>query len=251
MTSPTNTFTPEITTNTGTNGDTVMSELVVAGTTCLENGDLPGALVAYEKVVSAFPDRPEGHNNLGALYTSMGEFAKAEDCFNRVMDIIPDNPGIYYNRGMARSNQEKFDLARADFLTALEFNSQDSDVLNNLGVMDFMQGKFKDARIRFQQAMEIQPDYDRALLNLCDVEIAAGNPFQAVTLCENFLKTYNSVEVRRTLLEILSTGCREALNKAGRTAESLLAAGDPDPGLGHKLQQIQKAKAVLEESTTI
>lgn len=251
MSTESTTISPKSFSSTKAIDDQDMGKLVKEGTACIENGDLQGALVAYEKVVNAFPDRPEGHNNLGALYTSMGEYIKAENCFNRVMEILPDNPGIFYNRGMARSNQEKFDLAREDFLKVLEFDSKDSDVLNNLGVMDFMQGKFQDARIRFKQAMEVQPGYDRALLNMCDVEMAAGNHAEAIALCENHLKSYNSVEVRRALLEMLSSGCRETLNKASRTAESLLAAGDTDPNIGLRLQQIQKAQAVLEESTTI
>ena len=152
---------------------------------------------------------------------------------------------------MARSNQEKFDTARADFQKVLEFDSKDTDSLNNLGVMDFMQGKFKDARAHFQQALAIKSDYPRALLNLCDVEIAEGKSAKAIELCENYLKIQNSTEVRRSLLDLLSNGCREALDKAGRTAESLVAAGNTDPEVSMKLDRIQKAKAVLEENHEI
>jgi Flp pilus assembly protein TadD len=230
-----------------TNSTLDMPSLVQAGTACLEKGDLRGALEAFEGVVTAFPDRPEGHNNLGALYTSLGEFAKAEASFDHVISLLPDNPGLYYNRGMARSNQEKFDLAREDFLKVLEFDPRDTDCLNNLGVMDFMQGRFDQARERFQQAMDIRPDYDRALLNMCDVEIATGNGPRAVNLCEEYLQRYSSVDVKRALLEMLSTGCRDALEKAGRTAQSILNTGVDDPDLTQRLDRIQKAKAVLED----
>lgn len=239
------------TAQTTSSQDQTLSELVQMGTSMLESGDLGAALQAYEQVVSAFPDRPEGHNNLGALYTSTGDFERAEECFSRVLEILPDNPGIFYNRGMARSSQEKFDSARADFMKALEFDTSDVDCLNNLGVMDFMQGKFKDARIQFRHALEIKPDYPRALLNLCDVEMADGNGSRAVDLCEEYLATRNSPEVRRALFEILSNGCREALDKARRTAESLLATGSGDQEISQKLERIQKAKAVLEETAGI
>lgn len=224
-----------------------MHSLVQQGSMSLEDGDLAGALQAFEKVVAAFPDRPEGHNNLGALYNSLGEFAKAESCFDQVIQILPDNPGLYYNRGMARSSQEKFDTAREDFEYVLKTTPHDTDCLNNLGVMDFMQGKFSDARSRFQQALDIRPDYVRALLNLCDVDLAEDKGSVAVERCETYLRTRNSSEVRRALLEMLSTGCREALEKAGRTAETLLNTGDQDPEITRKLDRIQKAKAVLEE----
>ncbi len=224
-----------------------MSRLVQAGSACLEEGDLRGALTAFEQVVTMFPDRPEGHNNLGALYTAMGEHAKAEACFDQVLAILPDNTALHYNRGMARSNLEKFDLAREDFARVLVADPGDTDCLNNLGVMDFMQGKFAAARERFQQALELRPDYTRALLNLCDLEMAAGNGAKAVNLCEEHLAIYPSVEVRRALLELLSTGCREALDKADRTAEALLASHGGDEKINHKLEKIRRAKAVLED----
>jgi tetratricopeptide (TPR) repeat protein len=228
-----------------------MAAVVAAGTDCLENGDLRGALQVFEQVVDAFPERPEGHNNLGALYNSMGEYQRAEACFSRVIEILPENPAIYYNRGMARSSQEKYDTARADFLKVLEFDSRDADCLNNLGVMDFMQGKFPAAKLRFRQALELVPDNTRALLNLCDVEMAEGHTAVAIDLCEEFLRTRNSIEVRRALLEMLSTGCQKTLDKAGRTAETLLASGSTDPEISRQLQRIQKAKAMLEETAEI
>lgn len=228
-----------------------MQTMVQQGSQCIENGDLRGALEAFEGVVQAFPTRPEGHNNLGALYTSLGEFAKAENCFNQVVALLPDHPGIYYNRGMARSSLEKFDAAREDFQKVLQHDPTDTDCLNNLGVMDFMQGRFQDAREHFTQALDIRPDYARALLNLCDVEIATGNGSEAVQRCEDFLKTYQNIEVKRALLEVLSTGCREALDKAGQTARNLLTAGADDPEISQKLERIQKAKAVLEEKPGI
>jgi tetratricopeptide (TPR) repeat protein len=228
-----------------------MSTLVQKGTQLLEGGDLRGALDAFEQVVAMFPDRPEGHNNLGALFTAMGEHARAEACFDRVLAIIPDNPSLHYNRGMARSNQEKFDLAREDFCQVLAADPQDTDCLNNLGVMDFMQGRFPAAREHFQQALEIKPDYSRALLNLCDVEMATGNSPRAISLCEEFLNRFSSLEVRRALLDLLSSGCREALDKADRTAEALLASNREDNQLNRKLEQIRQAKAALAEMAAI
>lgn len=239
---------PGATSTPSTPATTDMASLVAAGTDCLNSGDLRGALANFEAVVNAFPDRPEGHNNLGALYTSLSEHAKAEACFSRVAAILPENPSIYYNRGMARSSQQKFDGARADFLKVLEYDPCDADCLNNLGVMEFLQGRFKDARERFQQALAIKPAYERALLNLCDVETACGHQPQAVALCEEYLQSYSSQEVRRMLMDLLASGCRAALDKAGRTAETILATASDDPAISRHLGRINQAKALLEES---
>ena len=45
---------------------------------------------------------------------------------------------------------------------------------------------------------------------------------------------------------MLSTGCREALDKAGQTARSLMGPDDNDPEIRGQLVRIQKAQKVLE-----
>ena len=56
-----------------------LAQLVQKGSAALTEGDIRSALESFEKVIEAFPDRPEGHNNLGALYTSLNECEKAEE----------------------------------------------------------------------------------------------------------------------------------------------------------------------------
>lgn len=222
-----------------------MSTLVKAGTKALEDGDLITALSHFEDVVQKYPDRPEGHNNLGALYNALGENDKAETCFSRVIDMLADKPELRYNRGVVRSRLGKFDAARADFQSVLDAKPRDTETLNNLGVMDFMQGRLVDASARFRACLEIRPDYTNALLNLIDAEQALGNGPTAVQLCEDFLKKQNDLEVRRKLLELLSSGCREALDKASQVAETLVKNDDTAASRQkwNKLRNAQSAMA--------
>lgn len=220
-----------------------LAELVQAGTTALNDGDLRQALDKFQAVVMAFPDRPEGHNNLGALYSSIGDFAQAEACFDRVLEILPDNHNVLYNRGVVRSRLEKFDAARADFNAVLELSPTDADTVNNLGVACFMQGRMDEARDFFQRALILRPDYTNALLNQVDVERATGHFHRAVAMCETFLASHNSLEVRRKMLELLSSGCRETLAKASETAESILAVDDQNDAVREELGRITQATA--------
>ncbi len=220
-----------------------LSELVSAGTAALNDGDLRLALDKFEEVVMAFPDRPEGHNNLGALYSSIGDFEKAEECFNSVINILPDNANVLYNRGVVRSRLEKFDLAREDFNTVLEITPEDADTLNNLGVASFMQGKMDDARDLFVRAVSKVPDYINAFLNHVDLECTVGNFHQAVQMCETFLARNNSIDVRRKHLDLLSSGCREALEKASIAAESILVVDNENDSVREELGRITQAKS--------
>ncbi len=220
-----------------------LSDLVSAGTAALNDGDLRLALDKFEEVVVAFPDRPEGHNNLGALYSSIGDFEKAEECFNSVIDIIPDNANVLYNRGVVRSRLEKFDLARDDFNCVLKITPEDADTLNNLGVASFMQGKMDEAREYFSRATTKDPDYVNAFLNHVDLECTTGNYNQAVEMCEAFLARNNSIDVRRKHLELLSSGCRDALEKASMAAESILVVENDNNSVREELGRISQAKS--------
>ena len=226
-----------------------MATLVKIGTQALEKGDLMTALDAFEKVVNEFPDRPEGHNNLGAMYSSLGELDKAEACFDQVLAVLPNNPDVHYNRGVMRSRQEKFDTAREDFLVVLKAHPKDADTLNNMGVMDFMQGHLPSARKYFKKAIKAKPGYVNALLNLVDVEQSSGNGPQAVALCENYLKDNSDIEIRRKLLELLSNGCRDALDKASRVAEKLIGTGDENSKTRMELGRLIQARTALNVQT--
>ncbi len=222
-----------------------MTALVKQGRNALENGDLLEALQIFEEVVSAYPDRPEGHNNLGAMYTALNENQKAEQCFTRVMSILPENTDIHYNRGVVRSRLEKFDSARDDFLMVLKASPEDAGTLNNLGVMDFMQGHLEAARNYLQKAIQADPSYNNAMLNLIDVEQADGHSAVAVSLCEEYLANNNDMEVRRKLFELLSSGCREAIDKASRVAETLIGTDGDNIQTRTELGRLIQARSAL------
>ena len=222
-----------------------LSTLVQAGSAALDQGDLRAALEIFEQVITAFPDRPEGHNNLGALYTSLGEFAKAEDCFTKVLEILPHNPNVLYNRGVVRTRLEKFDRAREDFEKARKTRPEDSDLYNNLGVIDFMQGRLKLARKNFRKAAKFDPLNTNVVQNLCDVEIAEGKPAAALSLCEDFLAKQNDLGIRQRHFELLSSGCRAALDKAAKAAETLLLKDAENHQTRKELGRLIQARSVL------
>ncbi len=236
--------------NAQTNIPAALSDLVQAGTTALNDGDLRLALDRFEEVVAAFPDRAEGHNNLGALYSSIGDFDKAEECFDRVIAILPNNPNILYNRGVVRSRLEKFDLAREDFNAVLAITPHDADTMNNLGVASFMQGRMDEARTIFSRTMALKPDYVNALLNQIDVECTTDNHAAAVSMCEDFLAKHNSIEVRRKHLELLSTGCRKALTEASTAAERILNTDAQNDEVREELGRIIQAKSAWTGAAT-
>ncbi len=236
---------------TTTDIPTELATLVQAGTAALDDGDLRTALEKFETVVNAFPEQPEGHNNLGALYSSMGDYKKAEQCFTKVVDLLPDNPNVLYNRGVVRSHLRRFSEAKADFTAVLTMIPNDPDALNNLGVAAYLEGNFDEARGHFISATTARPDFINATLNHIDLECSAGNLPQAIAMCEAHLATNASTEIRRKHLELLSTNCLENLSKATQTAESILVIDKDNDAVREELGRITQARAAWTNTATI
>lgn len=231
--------------------NTAMAAAVNAGTQALDAGDLPGALDHFKKVIDAFPDRPEGHNNLGALYAGLGEYALAEACFNRVLEILPSNANVLYNRGVACIQLEKFDSAYEDFSRVVTSMPEDAEAHNNLGVAAFMRGAFAEARAHLHRAMKLQDDYATAVLNLCDVMVADRDVAAASRLCDDYLSDHpDAIDVRRRQFRLLTEGCQDALDRAGRAAEEILAADAQDASTRREWGRILEARDLLVASAS-
>ncbi|MBK8166339.1 MAG: tetratricopeptide repeat protein [bacterium] len=227
--------------------DNRLAELVAAGTTALEEGDLRRALTAYQAVIEAFPDRPEGHNNLGALWASLGEWTRAETCFDRVVGLLPGNPHVLYNRGVMRSHLGRHADAGADFAAALALSPNDADLHNNLGVSLYLRGNPDGARRHLEAALRLRPDYANALLNLCDVDETCGDLASAVVRCNEFLARHQDGAVRRRLLELHASAGSAHLDAACGTAEALLAAQPDDTPVRQHLGRLLNARQALQE----
>lgn len=224
-----------------------LAELVAAGTAALEEGDLRRALTSYQAVIEAFPDRPEGHNNLGALWASLGEWTRAEACFDRVVALLPGNPHVLYNRGVMRSHLGRHAEAGADFAAALALAPDDADLHNNLGVSHYLRGNPDGARRHLEAALRLRPDYPNALLNLCDVDEACGDLAGAVRRCNDHLARRQDGAVRRRLLELHAAAGSAHLDAACGTAEALLAAQPDDAPVRQHLGRLLNARQALHE----
>ncbi len=49
-------------------------DFVEAGQAAINEGDIQSALTHFKTAVKVHPQLPEGHNNLGAIYSSIGQF---------------------------------------------------------------------------------------------------------------------------------------------------------------------------------
>jgi Flp pilus assembly protein TadD len=221
------------------------SQLVTAGCEALNAGELEQARSSFEAAVARFPAEPVGHNNLGAFYMGLGDFAAAADCFARVTELIPGHANSQFNLAMARFQQGDFGDAATLFEGVVALTPEDPEALNNLGAARFMAGELSEARRHFTAALTLQPNYPNAVLNLCDVELMEGNTDAARELCEAYLEHNHDLGVLRRLLELLDEQARSAVEEAIPHAEAIIAASDEDRATRRHLGRLLEARQAL------
>ncbi len=219
--------------------------LVQAGKQALADGDLDGALARFEEVIHRFPDSREGHNNLGALFATLGRHERAEACFTRVLELSPGVPNVHYNRGISRIRLRRYAAAAADFQAVLQAQPTDADSWNNLGVAHFLQGDHATAAANFRQALALTPNYPSAVLNLTDAETARGQTDAAIAACDRFLDGRSDPEVGRRLVTLLSDEAGRLLARAATVAQTLLEAHGDDAPTRASLARADAARGAL------
>lgn len=111
----------------------IMPETHLAAGQMLERqGDMPGAIAQYERVIASDPRNAAAYNRLGIAYQKLGRYQDADQIFSQGIDADPGS-------------------------TALR---------NNLGYNYMVQRRFADAVRVFQEALSQSPDFQRARMNL-------------------------------------------------------------------------------------
>ena len=219
--------------------------LVQDGKDALAAGRLEDALDRFEEVIRRFPDSREGHNNLGALYATLGRHEKAERCFSRVLDLAPGTPNVHYNRGLSRTRLRRYVDAITDFEAVLRAQPTDADSWNNLGVAHFLNQDHAAAAANFRQALTLTPNYPNAVLNLADAEAARGRAAAAVAACEEFLDGREDAEVAGRLVELLCDETVRLARRTAATAEARLAPHGETPEACALVERARQAAASL------
>jgi len=122
-----------------------------------DKGDLPSALVDYEKAARIKPGFADAHYNRGIILDEMGELSKAVAEYTKAIDIERDY-AFLTNRGTAYLSLRDFDRAIADLTEAVGLRPTDSGSYFRRGNAYADKGNV-DAAVRdFTKATALAPD---------------------------------------------------------------------------------------------
>ncbi len=149
------------------------------GIALLSEGDLSGALQAFERVTQIDPGYADGWINLARVYLSEGDYDNAILSLERANSVKPDYYKTTYFRGLYHKLNGDYSAAISAFLQVLKSHPKDRVVLNDLGRSYYLDEQLSESIGPFKQALLIDAEDLTAHYNLMLVYQALGDTEKA------------------------------------------------------------------------
>ncbi len=180
------------------------------GNELVAKGDLKKGQEHYEKAISIYPRYPMAYNNLGVVYMKSGDKIHAREAWNKALDADPD-------LATANANVARLDVVEQDFSGAIPL---------------------------LDRALAIQPTNGDDLLLMCEAQLLAGHPDQALLYAR---KVHAIDQQKYAMAHIIAGRALEAQNRpdlARVEYEVLLKEAPSAPEAG----EARKSIARLDDS---
>jgi tetratricopeptide (TPR) repeat protein len=144
-------------------------------------GDVTGAIQAYEAALAVDPATVAPRVNLIALYGRQQEWRKAAAHYEALTYAGATVPAeAHYNHGVCLAAQGKIDAAADLFQLAVSLNPQYAGAWSNLGQIAEMRGRIEEAETHYRQAAEQAPADAAPHFNLARMLIARRKYAEAI-----------------------------------------------------------------------
>ena len=191
-------------------------ELEKSGDAFLNTGNLPKALVQYEKSLQLKPDNIEVVYKKGMLFVIGGLNQDAIKEFQKVLKEESGHALAYKGMGQAFFQMKKYDEAKKNFQKAIELDPGLWKVYNSLGIIYDYKEKYHMAIHKYNKAISLKPDEGFLYNNLGVSWSLAGDYKKAINAFNKALETKYSKSKTYNNLGM-------ALSKLGRYREALEA----------------------------
>ncbi len=151
-------------------------------------GDLKGAVAAFEKITEADPQNPDGWTNIGRVLLQEGDTAGARKVLEKSLAINAKlaRTNFFYAKTLREDGD--YDGAIAHLNTVLEQFPRDRVVHNELGRVLFLEKRYADAVAEFEKTLAIDPEDLQAHYNLMLCYNGLGDDKKAEKHKERYLR---------------------------------------------------------------
>ena len=162
------------------------------------------ALQAYTKALEIDSALVRAHVNLAFLFEKKKLYEQAVDEYQKALAFEPEVASIHNNLGNAYVNLGLKDKALIEFKKALELDPNYAYAHVNLGSLYFERGWFQEAITQYDTAIKLDPKMIKAYRNLAIAYLKTNQPYKAMEVLKNGLKTNPNAEELKKLLQTLS-----------------------------------------------
>lgn len=151
-------------------------------------GDLAGALGELRALIGRRPDDAVAYTNLAAVLSGMGDDAAARDAAEKAATLDPGLAAAHFNLGVALQGLDDHESAIESYRHALALEPGHAAAALNQGEAFNALGDVDAARRAYTRALEIDPGFAKAAINLADMQLTRGDPANALSEIERFLR---------------------------------------------------------------
>ena len=147
----------------------------------LDNGNVPDALVQFERATKLMPTNAAAWNYYGVALQRSGQPVPAVDAYQRALALNRNLVEAHFNLGCAWLDQNKNEAARAEFITYNSFrHNSDAAGLLKLGQTQLRLGDIRAAETSFTALRDLNPNDPEADNGLGLARIQRNNPQDAM-----------------------------------------------------------------------
>ncbi len=196
--------------------DMTSDELEKSGDDFLNRGNLPKALVQYEKSLQLKPDNIKLVYKKGLLFVIGGQNEDAVKEFQKVIKKESGHALAYKGMGQAFFQMKKYDEAEKNFRDAISRNPELWKVHNSLGIIYDYKKRYDMAIHEYNAAINLKPDEGFLYNNL-------GVSYSLAAKYEKAINAFNKALEAKYSKSKTYNNLGMALSKLGRYQEALEA----------------------------
>ena len=127
------------------------------GNTCMQAGDLPGAISNYQAAIASDPKYADAHNDYATALALKGTWDEASTEYKMAVELKPDDELFHANYARALVKIGRKSDAEAELQAAYKLNSKDKNVLSALADIYVKQGNLSRASLYLKEALQLYP----------------------------------------------------------------------------------------------
>jgi tetratricopeptide (TPR) repeat protein len=173
------------------------------GNALVHGGKIAEAIAQYKEAARIDPDYKEAHHNLALTLAERGKAAESIDEYREALRIDPRYKEAHNNLGVALFYWGDSAAAIEHYRAALRIDPAFRDAHNNLAIALVRRGEMAEGIEHYRAALEVDPGYTQARYNLAIALAQLGKVSEAIEQYREALRINPGLQEARNNLDIL------------------------------------------------